>query len=482
MRSFGLATKIAVPFVALFALLLAVLGGVLARGIFQEVEGRVEREQRFALSVATFRDIPLNESFLRGIRDRIQGEDAEGPDFVVLEGRAAPLTTLATDEPAAAAALADLLAAARDPVALPGLGGVEATEEVQATRLELGGRGYLVLYVTRWPGDKRRDIFLLYPQANIEAAQWRALRKMAWLGAAGLLLAALLARLVAEWISRPVRRLAAAAARFAAGGLNEPLEPELESAHDEIGRLSAAFRAMVESLRRSQAELVKHERLAATGKLAATVAHEIRNPLTSLRMTVGMLSQRGGDAATDEAYQVVLGEINRLALTVEELLTFARPHPAQRAPTDLNQLAAATVEFLRRQLQHARVEARLEPDPRLPAWPLDPNKVRQLLYNLILNAMQAMVRDGTVTIRTRWDEGARRAWLEVSDTGPGIPDEVRERLFDPFVSTKPGGGGLGLAIAKQVVEEHGGRISFETSPTGTTFRAEFPEDGTSQTG
>jgi signal transduction histidine kinase len=284
----------------------------------------------------------------------------------------------------------------------------------------------------------------------------------------------LLARLVAHWVCRPVRRLATDAERLARGGLEAQLRPGPQAARDEIGRLADAFHAMVQSLRRSQEDLVKAERLAATGKLAATVAHEIRNPLTSLRMTVQLLAQRASDAATGEAYQVVLSEIDRLALIVEELLTFARPRPPQRVPTDLNRLAAESVKFLQRQFDHARVQARLEPDAGLPSGlALDPDKMRQLLYNLLLNAMQAVVRGGTVTVRTQWQADARRAILEVADTGPGIAAEVRERLFEPFVSTKPGGG-LGLAVAKQIVEEHAGRIGFETSQAGTTFRVELP--------
>jgi signal transduction histidine kinase len=139
----------------------------------------------------------------------------------------------------------------------------------------------------------------------------------------------------------------------------------------------------------------------------------------------------------------------------------------------LNKLAAETLEFLERQLQHAHIGSSLDADAALPTDLLvDPEKVRQLLVNLILNAQQAMVRDGTVTVRTRWDAPGERALLSVSDTGPGIAEEVRDKLFELFVSTK-GGGGLGLAIAKQIAEEHGGSISFETSPRGTTFTAEL---------
>ncbi|MCZ7645828.1 MAG: ATP-binding protein [Planctomycetota bacterium] len=266
------------------------------------------------------------------------------------------------------------------------------------------------------------------------------------------------------------------------GGLGENLAVETSGARDEIGDLARAFGSMVESLRRSQEDLLKAERLAATGRLAASMAHEIRNPLTSLRITVQMLADKGqGDANTQEAYAIVLGEIDRLELAVEEMLTYARPRPPQRAPTDLNKLCADTLAFMRRQLEHSKVEARQEADPDLPKnLPLDANKIRQLLVNLILNALQAIVRGGSVTVRTLWSAEARRVRIEVADTGPGIPEAVRAKAFELFVSTKPGGGGMGLAIAKQVVEEHGGTIDFETSGAGTTFRVELPADALSE--
>lgn len=475
MPRFGLATKITLPFVALFAVLLVGLGWVLVQDTFNELEQRVEQQQRFLFSLATHRhfQLPLTEHTLRGIRDTVAGID-EGEtlsEFVVFRPKQAAVTTLDVNDPSGRTLVEELRAATADPKALPGLDNVD---KISATRLTLANTPYLVLYASTLRGQ----CFLLYPQSALDAAKDRALWRFAWLGLLGIGLAALLGRLVAQWVSRPVRHLARNAGRLAAGGLSETLEVEGAGAgtpRDEIGRLGEAFRTMVASLRKSQEDLIKTERLAVTGKLAASVAHEIRNPLTSLRMTVEMLAAKGGDETTQEAYRIVLGELDRLALAVEELLTFARPRPPKREPTDLNRLSADTLAFLKNQLDHARVRSALESDAGLPAdLALDPSKIRQLLVNLILNAMQAIVRNGQVTVRTKWDAAARKVTLEVADTGPGVPAEVREKIFELFVSTKPGGGGLGLAIAKQVVEEHGGTISFETGERGTTFRIELP--------
>jgi len=478
MPSFGLATKITVPFVVLFAVLLTLLGWYLTREVFDEVDARIEREERFVLSVAAFPHIPPEANFLRGIRDRARGDnaDAAGMEFVVLSDAAPPVTTfdaLDTKGPRLAAAIKDSLKnGALFPEALP----MDNAGKILVAHANLEGERYLILYTARWPAGNYRGFFLLYPQASIDAAKNRALQRIAWVGGVGLGLAALLGALVAHWISRPIRRLAAYAGRLGKGGLGERLEPDLQALRDEIGELSRAFAGTVEKLRRSQEELVQSERLAVTGKLAASVAHEIRNPLTSMRMIVQTLADRKtNDTATGEAYAMVLSEIARLELAVDELLTFARPRPAQRTPTDLNKLCAETLAFLSRQLKHAGVEAKFEPDAALPAdLPLDAHKIRQGLVNLLLNAMQAIVRKGTVTLRTRWDADKKIVRIEVADTGGGIPEAIRATVFDAFVSAKPGGGGLGLAIARQIAEEHNGKITFETSDSGTTFMVELP--------
>lgn len=488
----GLATKITLPFVALFALLLFVLGLVLAREILSEVEAHVENEQRFVLEVATFPGFAFDEDALRRIRDKsgraVPGEDsaAKTSEFVVLQEGAMPLSTIARGPTPSSGPQWDTVEAIEKAAKLPPLN--QQDDTIKRDIVTLAGRTWLVLHTaraTRGPGVAARRVFLLYPYSEIENAKNRALMRILSLGGIGLALAAVLGLVVAHWISSPVRKLAATAKRVTTSGLGAATDAEFSGAvvsggkvnPDEIGELAQAFQSMLQSLRQSQNELLKAERLAVTGKLAASVAHEIRNPLTSLRMTVQMLQQRAGnaDATTQEAYAIVLSEIDRLALAVEELMTVARPRPAQRVPTDLNKLVSDTLKFMERQLSHARVKGLAELDAGLPPEiQIDPNKIRQLLVNLILNAQQAIVRDGTITVRTGWNPSANQAQILVVDTGPGVPQEVRDKLFDLFVSTKAGGGGLGLAIAKQIAEEHGGSISYETSAKGTTFKISLP--------
>ena len=496
-----LAIKITLPFVALFAALLLVLGLVLARDILSEVEARVEAEQEIVLKFTVCSAPGLDQDFLHSIRDKAQA--ARKTEFVILEENKPPLSTISPRNIAAWKTVEDLQQTIkahpevfkRGPQKSPQPTTPEAFQEISAPSPEasqqendiqrrlmtLNGQKWLVLY-THPAKDLSRQFYLLYPYVEIEEAKNRALWRIIGWGGAGLVLAAVLGLAVARRIARPVQRLAATAKRISAGGLNEPLElgwpVKAGAPADEIAELMRAFKTMVESLRASQNELLKAERLAATGKLAASVAHEIRNPLTSLRMTLEMLQQRAApaDAGTQETYHILLGEIDRLALAVEELLTFARPHPPRLQPTDLNKLAGDTLKFLERQMAHAKIESAAELDPAMPKdLALDPHKIRQLLVNLLLNAQQAIVRDGQVRVKTAWDAGTKTARLSVADTGPGIPEEVRGNLFELFVTTKAGGGGLGLALAKQIAEEHGGSINFETSPKGTAFTAALPQ-------
>jgi len=491
----GLASKITLPFLALFAALLLALGWILAREILSDVEARVENDQRFILEIATFPGWPVGEESLRRLIDSARPKDESrsagtSSEFIVLQNGATPLTTLARNEATGRALYEAMLSELSTHPELEPRG-----EELQRHRVKLAGLDYLLLATSRTPrgtGGAPRRFFLLHPYSEIEQAKNRALWRIVGLGAAGLALAAGLGLALAYWIAQPVRRLAAAAQRVTRAGLNEPLDAALSGTSaktgGEIGELAEAFRSMIESLRRSQADLLKAERLAAIGKLAASVAHEIRNPLTSLRMTVELLAKRDaetrgrggpepGGLDTREAYRIILNEIDRLGLAVEELLTFARPRAPRKAPCDLNKLCADTLQFLAPQLAHAKARSTLESDAAMPRdLMLDAGKMRQLLVNLILNAQQALVRGGEIVVRTKWNAETKRATIEVQDSGPGVPTELRDKIFDLFVTTKDGGGGLGLPIAKQIAEEHGGAIGFDSATGRTVFRVEVPAD------
>jgi len=231
-------------------------------------------------------------------------------------------------------------------------------------------------------------------------------------------------------------------------------------------RAAALVQAQLEALNAARARLVQSEKLAALGQLATAIAHEVRNPLAVIRSAAQGLGETvsSDDAEAARACAFITAEIDRLGSVVSSLLEFARPlHLEPRAVSvrDLFDRAALLAEG-----ELAARGARLGRDelPDLPAVRADPDLLSQVLLGLLANAAEAVPPGGDVTLAARARDGAVE--LVVEDSGPGIPPELRDRVFEPFFTTRPRGIGLGLAVARQVVEAHGGRIEAGERPGG----------------
>ncbi|WP_051182921.1 ATP-binding protein [Desulfocurvibacter africanus] len=227
-------------------------------------------------------------------------------------------------------------------------------------------------------------------------------------------------------------------------------------------------------IRQLQEELRRKEKLAAVGRLAAGVAHEIRNPLSSIKgfaTYFGGLFEEGSE--NKESARIMIREVDRLNRVITELLEYTRPMEIKPAAVDVTDLVAHSLRLVREDARVSGVDVRYTPNGPLPAR-LDPDRISQALLNLLLNAIQAMDTGGALDVGLA--RKGRHLTISVRDTGKGIAPEDVGRIFDPYFTTKPKGTGLGLAIVQKIVEAHGGEIAVESEPgQGSTFTMMLPD-------
>ncbi len=297
-------------------------------------------------------------------------------------------------------------------------------------------------------------------------------------GGMGILLAVAMSFWLSTRVTRPVEKLAQAARAVAAGKWDSRVEV---ASGDEIGELAGAFNTMTRQLLDQRDRLIQTERVAAWRELARRLAHELKNPLFPLQITIENL-QRAKEQAPEQFEEVfrestgtLLTQLGNLKTIIGRFSDFARMPPPEMERVDLNALVRETVQLFDAQLH---VPGRI---PIVPCMVLDgdvaplradPEQLKRMLQNLLLNAIDAMPTGGTLTVRTMSSNGAVN--LEVSDTGAGLTTEECERLFTPYYTTKQHGTGLGLAIVQSVVSDHAAKIAVESQPgRGTTFRITF---------
>jgi nitrogen fixation/metabolism regulation signal transduction histidine kinase len=286
-------------------------------------------------------------------------------------------------------------------------------------------------------------------------------------------------------VTRPVRELAAAAQEVAAGNWGASVEVNRQ---DELGQLAESFNQMTRDLLDHHERLVQAERVAAWRELARRLAHELKNPLFPLQLTVENLLRAREQAASragapgpngqefDEIFResatTLLAEIANLKSIVAKFSDFSKmPQPHFQA-VDLRELCEGALNAFQAQFTKSGIAPQLETSAS-ESIAADPDLLHRALSNLVLNAIEAMPNGGTLTLRASEHQGNAR--IEVSDTGKGLTTQECANLFTPYYTSKPQGTGLGLAIVQSIITDHGGRISVSSEPgRGTTFFIELP--------
>ncbi len=297
-------------------------------------------------------------------------------------------------------------------------------------------------------------------------------------GGACVLLGLMLSFWTASRVTRPLLALASSVREVAMGKWDTRAKVW---SSDEVGQLARDFNAMTEQLVEQRDRMVQAERVAAWRELARRLAHELKNPLFPLQITIENL-QRCRDASPEqfdevfrESTSTLLAELGHLKTIIGRFSDFAKMPAPQLEPVDINQVAREVIRLFEAQLRapgKAAVETKLQLDPEAGAVQADPDQLRRALSNLVLNALDAMREGGTLTVRTLRHDG--KVAVEVSDTGEGLTPEECDRLFTPYYTTKQHGTGLGLAIVQSVVSDHKGTITVHSEPgKGTTFRIEL---------
>ena len=363
----------------------------------------------------------------------------------------------------------------------------QPTERDLVARLDSGFAAYLRRWQDLPPADdprheaavaeatRRLETDVLFPCRDFEAYNdvrvedstrglERTLGQLAWgmagVGGLGAVAGLVLGYAIARGLSQSIRRLRVQL-RDVAGKL-DPTATEIviteqgdfRDLHAEADRLTEHVERMLEELRQREHEVLRAEQLAAVGQLAAGVAHEVRNPLTSVKLLV-QTALEAREELTREDLRVIESEIRRVEHSLQTFLDFARPPRAERRPTDLADVVRRVFDLLRPRAERQRVILSLEASGDL-TLPADAGQLRQVLLNLGLNALDAMPHDGTLTVTARRTRGM--AELEVADTGPGVSKDMLSRLFQPFASGKDTGLGLGLVISRRIIEDHGGTL------------------------
>jgi signal transduction histidine kinase len=454
-RTLRLHHRIVIPLVLVALVTSSVAALVSLSLIRQALEARVVTQLAGAALAVSRSDFSMNPTILGRVKE-ITGADVL---TYTLGGDA-----LASTAPSGSrTALFDTVTADRS------IGSAPPGETV-VRRTTCSGVPCYVAY-TRVPASPDTIVALIEEASDLNAAT-RAIQRTILLSAAlGTLVLVLASQFVASRVTRPLDRLVS----FTRDVASSTRGRRAVVGHDEIGALAGAFNAMLDRLETAQDAVVRSEKLALAGMLAARVAHDIRNPLSSLKMQAQLLRSRVTGADAPEMLQAVLHDVEQVESVVRGLLELARPGELNAQPTQLNDLVRDVLAHMRLQLIHSKIEVSSDLDGSLPPLLLDAQRFKQALLNVITNAIEAMAGGGALAVTTRASADATSVILTVCDDGSGVDPAMLDQVFDPFVSSKRDGVGLGLVNTRSIVASHGGSVDLANrAPKGTCLTISLP--------
>jgi signal transduction histidine kinase len=458
-RRFRIQDKIVTPFV-LLALVATVGAAWIALSLSSRaLESRVESQLARGSALVSQSHFALNPSILELVKE------IANADVVTYSADGTVLASTLDGERRQALARA-VMGADATADALRGRDGATVVRQIVDE-----GITYSVAYRTV-PARPGTVVAFVADTSELVSSTQQARTRILFAAGVTLLVLVIASQLIARRVSAPIEELVAFTRE---AGEGSPRRARVEG-DDETARLAGAFNQMLDRLQTSQEALVRSEKLAVAGLLAARVAHDVRNPLSSIKMQTQLLRSRlRTDANSQAVLASVLRDIEQVESVVRGLLELARPGTLRLKRTQVNEIVEDVLRQLSPQMAHRKITLHTELQPDLPEILLDGERFRQALLNVVNNAADAMPDGGTLAIATSTAANGSTVLLDVCDDGTGVDPAVADRVFDPFVSTKRDGVGLGLVNTKSVVESHGGTVALEPrTPSGTRARIALP--------
>lgn len=317
-------------------------------------------------------------------------------------------------------------------------------------------------------------LYILYPERLWREALWEAVRPSLVLGLVGGAVSLILAVAVSQRLDRRIRGLVKRTQQIASGDFS-PMP--LPSRNDELRDLSQSVNDMAQQLARLQETVRQTERLRLLGQVSGGLAHQLRNGVTGARLAVQLHARSCNGQADEESLEVALRQLDLMEANLKRFLDVGRIDALRREPCPVAALMDDMIALIRPQCRHAHIDLRWQPPEPGPVIQGDAGRLEHLFLNVLGNAVEAAGPNGTVEVTMRngcKPEGNGKCVVEVTDSGSGPPAEIAEKLFQPFVTGKREGIGLGLAVARQVAEAHGGKIDWRRDNNRTCFRIELP--------